>query len=312
MTGNAPTREPVASHVGVRMSDLTTFRLGGPCRRLIDCADAPALLAALGRLRDDETPHFVMGGGSNLLASDEGLDVVVVRFAGAPPAFVPRGGGVLEVPAATALDDLALYAAREGLDGLRFASGIPGTVGGAVAGNAGAYGEQIADRIEALTVLRRDGTTEETGPAAFAFAYRRSSIIEHGTVVLSVRLRLTPGRPELLMAERERILAERKARHPDWRVLPSAGSFFKNIEPTSAAGRRQAAGWFLEQAGAKTFREGGAAVYEGHANIIVNAEPACTAADVHRLSQRMAAAVRAKFGLVLEPEVRRIGRFPPD
>ena len=100
----------------------------------------------------------------------------------------------------------------------------------------------------------------------------------------------------------------RRTKHPDWKITPTAGSFFKNIEPTSAAGRRQAAGWFLEQAGAKTMKVGGARVFEKHANIIV-ADRDCSAQDVLDLSRRMAEAVKQKFGLVLTPEVRLVGSF---
>lgn len=295
---------------GARMRDWTTFRLGGPCRSVTTCREAESLRRTIDELRSAGTPHLVIGGGSNLLVSDDGIDAAIVRYADAPPAIRQLGGGVIEVGGAVALDDLALLAARAGLDGLRFASGIPGTVGGAIAGNAGAWGEQIADRLDALTVLTHGGAILEAGPGSFAFGYRRSSMGADGTLVLASRLRLTPGDPAVLLAERERILGYRRERHPDWHTTPTAGSFFKNIEPTSAAGRRQAAGWFLEQAGAKGMRVGGAAVFERHANIIVAASPDCTAADVHRLSLRMAAAVRGKFGLALEPEVRLIGLFP--
>ena len=129
-------------------------------------------------------------------------------------------------------------------------------------------------------------------------------------VVLAARFRLAKDAdPVLLGRERERILAWRRARHPDWRSVPCAGSFFRNVEPVSTAGRRQAAGWFLEQAGASSMRVGGAAVFPRHANILIKADPACTAQDVYDLSVRMAAAVRERFGLELVREVETVGSF---
>lgn len=293
---------------GARMAEVTTFRLGGPCRALVDCPDAASLTRAVDALRSARIPILLVGGGSNLLVSDEGVDTVVVRHVTDAPAF-RRDGEEIVAPAAAALDTLADYAVSEGLDGLLFASGIPGTVGGAVAGNAGAFGEDVAGRMVSVTVLDADGRVREEDPSRFRFAYRHSEIPEQRAIVLETRFRLARGDPAALHAERDRILEMRASKHPDWRRRPTAGSFFRNIEPTSAAGRRQAAGWFLEQAGALHMREGGASVFDRHANIVVADGPDCTAADVDRLTRRMAEAVRAMFDLSLVPEVRRIGRF---
>ncbi len=293
---------------GVRMAEVTTFRLGGPCRALVECPDAASVVRAVGALRAADVPILLIGGGSNLLVSDEGVDAVVVRHATEAPGFRREGEEVV-APAAAALDSLASFAVSEGLDGLLFASGIPGTVGGAVAGNAGAFGEDLAGRLVSVTVLDPDGRVREEDPSRFRFAYRHSAIPEQQAIVVGTRLRLARRDPASLHAERNRILALRASRHPDWRRLPTAGSFFRNVEPTSAAGRRQAAGWFLEQAGALPMREGGARVFEKHANIVVADGAGCTAADVDRLTRRMAGAVRAMFDLPLVPEVRRIGRF---
>jgi UDP-N-acetylmuramate dehydrogenase len=125
---------------------------------------------------------------------------------------------------------------------------------------------------------------------------------------VSARLHLEPGDRDALKRHRAEILALRASKHPDWRRIPTAGSFFKNIEPTSKADRRQAAGWFLEQAGAKKMRVGGARTYDKHANIII-AENGCTAQDVLALSRLMERAVRDKFGLKLQREVRLLGSF---
>lgn len=293
---------------GAALRDVTTFQLGGPCRFRMDCDRPAALLEALRDLAAEGLSPLVLGGGSNLLVSDAGLDVPVIRYA--RDAFEPRReGDVVETDGCAPLAALADWSVEEGLEGLVFATGIPGTIGGAVAGNAGAFGEQMADRLLSLRVATLRGLVREAEPAEFDFRYRSSRFRDSGEVVVSARFALRPGDRGALRAERDRILAFRRDRHPDWTVLPTAGSFFRNVEPTSAAGRRQAAGWFLEQAGALGMRVGGAGVFPKHANILVKADPACTASDVLELSRRMADAVWNHFHLRLVPEVRTLGAF---
>lgn len=296
-----------AASAGPRLASYTTFRLGGPCRALVECASRRELVHVLNDLGEAGEPFTLIGGGSNLLVSDAGLDQTVVRFCSEKPQVV-REGNVLVVQCSTLLDDLALFAVQEGLDGLVCCTGIPGTVGGAIAGNAGAFGEQIGDRLQSATLLDRSGNERTVSAEELGFGYRTSRLQGSDAIVVSARFRLRPGDRERLRAHRQEILLLRAAKHPDWRRIPTAGSFFKNIEPTSKAERRQAAGWFLEQAGAKALRVGGARTYEKHANIIV-AERGCTAADVLALSLLMAQAVQEKFGLSLQREVRVLGEF---
>jgi UDP-N-acetylmuramate dehydrogenase len=142
------------------------------------------------------------------------------------------------------------------------------------------------------------------------FSYRSSRLQLGREIVTTAVLKLEAGDPAELGKQRDENLNVRRHKHPDWRKQPTAGSFFKNIEPTSSAERRQAAGWFLEQAGAKEMRVGGARVFEKHANIIV-AEDGCKARDVLELSRKMAESVKGKFGFDLVPEVRWIGRLTP-
>ena len=288
------------------LRELTTFRLGGPCRACLTCRTPDQAAWALAELRRAGETCVFIGGGSNLLVADDGLDAVVVRYA-SPMAQIERDGIVLRAAASTELDALAAYGVQQELGGLEFLSGIPGTVGGAVAGNAGAFGRSVAESLDRMTLMDGEGRVSEVPAAELEFAYRRSRLQESGEIVLTAVFRLTPGHRSELAAERERILALRRERHPDWRVTPTAGSFFRNVEPSSAAGPRQAAGWFLEQAGAKTMRVGGARVFEKHANIIV-AEPGCSSADVLALSRQMAEAVSRLFGIALRPEVRFLGR----
>ena len=289
------------------LADYTTFRLGGPCPVLVTCATPEQLTLALAALRAARQEVVLLGGGSNVLVSDEGLPQVVVRYLSDQPQIRRTADGA-EVSGSTLLDDLAAWTVAAGLDGLVTASGIPGTVGGAVAGNAGAFGWQISEAVQTVQLLDPNGRARTVPGSDLGYAYRSSRLPASGEVAVSVRLRLAPGDPAALGQQREEKLDLRRRKHPDWRVLPTAGSFFKNVAPTSAVGRRQAAGWLLEQAGALTLRVRGACPFAQHANIIVR-DGDGTAQDVLDLARQMAAAVRQKFGVVLEREVRLLGRF---
>jgi UDP-N-acetylmuramate dehydrogenase len=195
------------------------------------------------------------------------------------------------------------------LAGLNFSSGIPGTVGGAISGNAGAFGRQVSDVLKSVTIIDKEGEEKILNPQQCLFSYRYSRFRDSAEIILSARFQLQPGSSKALLNEREEILAMRKEKHPDYHALPCAGSFFKNLEPSESGEKRQAAGWFLDQAGAKRMSVGGAAVFDQHANIIIKKTDRCTASDVYALSQKMQKAVMEKFGIELEPEVRLIGDF---
>ncbi len=290
--------------MNARFSELTTFRLGGPCREIVRCETPEELAEAVRALSSDA---LLIGGGSNLLVADEGVDAPVIRYA----SFSPRveiADGFMTVSAAAELDAVVSVAVAEGWEGLTHCAGIPGTVGGAIAGNAGAFGEQIGDVVISVELMDREGRRRVAPGSALAFNYRASSLQSSRDIIVSAKLRVRKADGVALRARREEILALRAEKHPDWRKIPTAGSFFKNIEPSSSAARRQAAGWFLEQAGAKAMRVGGAHTFERHANIIV-ADSGCTAKDVYRLSLQMTDAVRKKFGISLQREVRLIGDF---
>jgi len=307
MNGAALERAGIEVAPRAPLSELTTFRLGGPCRACWTCREPGQVALAVDELAGSGEPYVLIGGGSNLLVSDDGVDTWVIRYV-SPVARIEREGLTLRVTAGTAVDALAQFCVEHELAGLEFLSGIPGTVGGAIAGNAGAFGRSVAEPLTRITLLDRGGRETAVPAADLGFAYRRSRLQESGEIVLSAIFHLKPGIRAELIAERERILARRRERHPDWRVTPTAGSFFRNVEPTSAAGARKAAGWFLERAGAQTLRVGGARVFEKHANIIV-AEPGCTARDVVLLSRQMAGVVARVFEIVLQPEVRFLGEM---
>ena len=173
---------------------------------------------------------------------------------------------------------------------MNYTTGIPGTVGGAVVGNAGAWGKQVGDVLKSALILDDQGKTKTVGPDHFAFTYRHSRLKETNEIIVSATFTLTPGDPVKLAQERAEILKKRAEKHPAHNQ-PCAGSFFRNIEPTSKAERRQASGWFLEEAGGKNLRVGGAYVFDKHANIIIKGRNA-SAQDVHDLHLKMIDAVK--------------------
>jgi UDP-N-acetylmuramate dehydrogenase len=291
------------------MASVTTFRLGGPCRALITCETPAALITASRILRERDLPYMLIGSGSNLLVSDHGLECYVLRFVSEYPQ-IRQDGERLLVTGGTVLDAVAKFAAEAGLSGFVNTSGIPGTVGGAIVGNAGAFGWQVGDALEKVRLLSPDGSIREATNADLGFRYRHSDLRDAGEIVLDATFSLEAGgSAEELLVERQRILDLRASKHPNLAKDPCAGSFFRNIEPTSAAERRQASGWFLEQCDAKQMRVGGAGVYPRHANIIINTGENCRSQDVYDLSSKMAAAVKEKFDLSLVREVRPTGKF---
>lgn len=293
----------LAVRPAVPLAEHTTFRLGGPCRAMIDCRSAAEAIAAAQALAGE--PYVLLGGGSNVLVADEGLDAVVLRYE-TEGLDIERDDVSLLAGGGMALDALVEYAVGQGLEGLTALSGIPGTVGGAIAGNAGAFGEQIGDRVRCVLTVDPTGRVEWETAGRLGFAYRQSAVTEQRKAIVSAWLDLSAGERDRLRKRREEILALRRARHPDWRAQRTAGSFFKNLEPERPGEPRRAAGRFLEQAGCKALREGGAYVFERHANIVMAGEGA-KARDVRRLTARMAEAVRARFGIALHPEVRSLG-----
>jgi UDP-N-acetylmuramate dehydrogenase len=289
------------------LSAYTTFQLGGPCNYLIECATPDELIQTVQKLKKENTPFLLIGGGSNLVVSDHGLNTTVIRYV-SPTPLIERKGNDITVSASTILDDLALFCVDEGLEGLNYTTGIPGTVGGAVIGNAGAWGKQVGDVLKSALVLDDQGKTKTVGPDYFAFSYRHSRLKETNEIIVSATFALMPGDPIALAQERAEILKTRAEKHPDLSTHPCAGSFFRNVEPTSKAERRQASGWFLEQANGKSLKAGGAYIFEKHANIIIKG-PNATAQDVHDLHLKMINAVKEKFALQLSREVRFAGKF---
>ncbi|MBP9855041.1 MAG: UDP-N-acetylmuramate dehydrogenase [Candidatus Omnitrophica bacterium] len=289
------------------LSSCTTFQLGGAAKGIIHCQTSKEVEHAVRQLNSLHEPFILIGGGSNLVVSDQGLNCFVIRYVSESPV-IRLEGNELMVGAGTVLDQLALFSASCGLSGLIFTSGIPGTVGGAVVGNAGAFGKQVGDVLVSATVLDLKGRKRTIKNEDFKFEYRHSALKETQEIVLEVVFKVQPSDPLSLLQERGEILKIRHDKHPNLKEYPCAGSFFRNIEPTSKAERRQATGWFLEQAGGKSLTFGGAIIYPKHANIIVKSNGCCSQ-DVYELSKLMANLAKDHFNLDLEREVRFVGDF---
>ena len=301
------TDEPLRHH--------TTFRIGGPADFFVTARTTDVLVQALRLAHRLEMPVFLLGGGSNLLVSDDGLRGMVIRNAcervefDGTAAFVEGGADYLEF----------IGKCRDhALAGLAYAAGIPGSVGGALYGNAGCYGQDIGARVIECTVATLDGASVETHPAPwFEFAYRDTRLKREPRVILSCLLQLEAGDRTAIQREMDEKLEIRRVKHPEWRTEPTAGSYFKNLPPGfqvpglphSPGTHRIPAGALLDACDARGLRVGDAAVFAKHANILVNAGHA-TARDMLTLAELMKARVREKFGVELEEEVMFLGARP--
>jgi len=283
------------------LAPLTTLKIGGRAEWYFPAETTDDLVLALCTAREAGIPVTLLGDGSNVLISDRGIRGLVVHNRA---HRIMAKGELLFADSGALLSDLVDYSRQQSLTGLEFAAGIYGTVGGAVFGNAGAYGKAIGDILHSSEVLTADCQRRTVGPDEFEFTYRQSACGRKRWVVLSAEVSLHTGDREVIGAEIDRIIAIRATKLPAG--LPSAGSYFKNIEDPKAEHGKVPAGQLLEAIGAKAMRVGGAGVYERHANVIINLGGA-TAADVLGLAQKMADAVRERFGIQLQSEVRFLG-----
>lgn len=288
---------------GEPLSRHTWFGIGGPADLFLEVATREELLFALAACRREGAPHFLLGGGSNLLVSDLGMAGLVLRNGFAP---LQRAGDFIHAGAGVRVADFMNLCLESGLTGMEFMAGLPGTLGGALYGNAGAYGRAIADLLVEATLLPPGGVPVVRRRAEIDFAYRDSGLKRSGDAVLDLTLRLERGDAAASRALVEEYIEARRSKHPA-PPLGCAGSYFKNLDPPEPGAQRIPAGRLLEEAGAKAMTVGGAGVFEKHANMIVNRGGA-TAADVLALADMMKAAVRAKFGRELEEEVLFVGR----
>lgn len=277
------------------MSRHTTFRIGGPAKRMAFPSSREQLVLLMSFAKDYGANPLVIGNGSNLLVPDEGLDRLVIDTS-ANLNRVERGSGnTVLADAGATLARTADLACKSGLTGLEFAHGIPGTLGGGVVMNAGAYGGELKDVVTEVTALYPDGVKVLT-PAELDFSYRHSVFSAGEGIVLGAKVKLESGDPDAIKAKMDDLLARRKASQP--LELPSAGSTFKR--PTGYY-----AGPLIEGCGLKGCRVGGAEVSSKHAGFVVNVGGA-TCADVLALIEKVQKTVYDAHGVMLEPEVKII------
>lgn len=282
----------------VSLADYSSFRIGGPADYFLEVRGLADLSRAVQAARKFKCPFYVIGGGYNLLFDDAGYRGLIIRNSAAGLRFRPDRG-CLEADSGTHLSDLIGQALKDGLTGLEFLAGIPGTVGGAVFGNAGAFGQAIGDRVVEVTVLSDGGQEQSLGPEKLNFEYRLSSLKTEHKIILRAALKVEPGSRAEMLKRVEDYLNQRARKHPPGET-PCAGSYFKN--PILPGGRKIPAGQLLEQAGARGMRVGQAAVYPGHCNFIINLGGA-TARQVLTLAAELKEKVWQTSGLRLEEEV---------
>lgn len=283
-------QEPMARH--------TTFRIGGPADYFVELGSIEQIRAAIQVCREENLPWFVLGRGSNLLVSDKGYRGVILSIYKDFQKTEIQGETVT-VQAGVLLTTLSGKVLDASLTGLEFASGIPGTIGGAVVMNAGAYGGEMKDIVRKVTVLDQDGEVRTLTCGEMQFGYRTSLAKKKGYIVLGAELTLKQGEKEKIREEMQTLKAKRIEKQP--LEFPSAGSTFKRPEGYFA-------GKLIMDAGLRGAAVGGAQVSEKHCGFVVNTGNA-TAADVRELMRRVQEKVEEQFGVHLEPEVRFLGEF---
>ena len=275
------------------MDRHTTFRIGGPAQRFVRPSEVSECGALLSLAEAEGWPVLVIGNGSNLLVSDEGLDALVIHT-GRLEGVERTGERTIRAGAGLSLARLASFARREELSGLEFAHGIPGSFGGAVCMNAGAYGGEMKQVLSAVTAWFPGEGIQRLEPEALALGYRHSVFSERRGVVLEAELSLEPGEGCGIAARMEELGRRRREKQP--LEYPSAGSTFKRPEGHFA-------GALIEQCGLKGVRAGGAQVSEKHAGFVINAGGA-SCADVLALIAHIQETVYRQTGVRLEPEVK--------
>jgi UDP-N-acetylmuramate dehydrogenase len=290
----------------VPLAPFTTFKVGGPAQCLVDVRDSQELALALDLATQTGVPIAILGGGSNVLVSDAGVRGVVIRVRGG--RTVVEGGSSVRADAGVSLNSLIRWTIGRGLAGLEAWAGTPGSVGGAVCGNAHYGGQSIGEVIASVRLVTAGNRTADVLSGEMEFDYDRSRLQRTGEVVLSVLFALTPSAdPASLRQTARRSLAHRKRTQP--LDTPSAGCIFQNPDPAIDRVPDEipaSAGALIDRAGLKGHAIGGARVSSAHANFIVN-EGGATASDIRRLIDLCRGEVRARFGVTLREEIRYLG-----
>lgn len=286
-------REPLSRH--------TTLGIGGPADWYLTVTGNDQLCEAARAAREESCPIFILGSGSNILVGDRGIRGLVIEDNANKISIPPPddAAGIVEAEAGVAFARLSRATARAGWSGLEWAAGIPGSLGGAVIYNAGAYGGCLADALEEIDAIAPDGSPERLAASELGLGYRRSDFTRgrlQGRIVTRVRVRLHRGEPAASLARIAELEARRKTSTPPGR---SAGSTFRN--PPA-----QAAWWLIDRAGLRGQRIGGAQISEKHSNYFINAD-AASAADLTALMRLAQRRVQEQFGLQLEAELSSCG-----
>lgn len=284
------------------MKRHTTFRAGGPAKFFVSPLDEETLKNVVCFCREENVPYYILGNGSNLLVSDAGYDGVMLflgnSFSGIE--ILEEAGGdtaILKAGAGSMLAQIAKEALKKSLTGFEFAAGIPGTLGGAIVMNAGAYGGEMKDVLLSVSVLTKEGTIKELSKEELYLAYRHSCIPEKEYLVLSAEMCLRKGNAEEILKQMEELLLKRREKQP--LEYPSAGSTFKRPEGYFA-------GKLIEEAGLRGYRIGDAEVSEKHCGFVIN-RGAATAEEIRTLCFEVQRRVKEASGVKLELEVKMIG-----
>ena len=280
------------------MSRHTTFRTGGPASLFIRPENKDQLVEVIALIKKLGTEFFVLGNGSNLLISDEGFDGVVISLSKMNDIHL-EGDNDIYAEAGAMNSQIAAFARDNGLKNFEFAAGIPGTIGGAMIMNAGAYGGEMKLVTRSVTVLSPEGEIMVLDNASMEFGYRSSAIKGRGYIVISVLLSLEKGDKETITQNMQELAAKRREKQP--LEFPSAGSTFKRPEGYFA-------GKLIEDAGLRGFSVGDAAVSEKHCGFVINKGNA-TSAEVYELICEVRKRVYENSGVTLEPEVIMLGKF---
>lgn len=287
------------------MKRHTTFRIGGPAAVYISPGSEEELKEVLNLLKEENIPWTILGNGSNLLVSDEGYRGAVISmsggwaYSGVLKEYEKTGKTLIRAGAGELLSRTARLAMECALTGMEFASGIPGTIGGALVMNAGAYGSEICNILSRAKVMTPEGEFLELSAEELELGYRTSCIPERNYIVLEAVFELTKGSKEAISSQMRELAKKRREKQP--LEYPSAGSTFKRPEGNFAAK-------LIEDAGLKGFSVGGAMISEKHSGFVVNYNDA-TAEDVMELCRQVREKVKALSGIELEMEVKRLGEF---
>ena len=282
--------EPMKKHI--------TFRVGGPADYFVTPSTVEEVKEIVALCKKEDMPYYILGNGSNLLVGDKGYRGVMIQIY-KEMSGIEVDGEIIRVQAGALLSRIGVTALEAGLQGFEFAAGIPGTMGGAVVMNAGAYGGEMKDILVDATVLTPEGEVLVLKNEELELGYRTSVIVKKNYIVLEATVKLAKGSKEEIRGRMDELKVQRTTKQP--LEYPSAGSTFKR--PTGYF-----AGKLIQDAGLRGFQVGGAQVSEKHCGFVINKDNA-TAADVVELMKQVADKVHAEFGVTLEPEVKRIGEF---